>query len=109
MCSFQTAIIDRNTFEQVQVMLKGRALAYLHPGRVASRYLLSGLAKCGYCGKALVGQDAKGGKFKYYVCGTLLKKGAVTAGRPGTTHPATEAAAGTTGDQKARTAASIVR
>src|SRR4030043_286882 len=26
--------------------------------------------------KALVGQDAKSGKFTYYVCGTLLKKGA---------------------------------
>jgi hypothetical protein len=33
------------------------------------------LAKCGYCGKALVGQEAKGGQFNYYVCGTLLKKG----------------------------------
>jgi len=33
-----------------------------------------GIAKCGYCGKALVGQDAKGGQFHYYVCGTLLKK-----------------------------------
>jgi len=42
---------------------------------VASNYLLSGIAKCGYCGKALVGQDAKGGQFHYYVCGTLLKKG----------------------------------
>lgn len=32
--------------------------------------------KCGHCGKALVGQEAKGGKFSYYVCDTLLKKGA---------------------------------
>jgi hypothetical protein len=43
---------------------------------VESRYLLSGLVRCGYCGKALVGQDAKSGQFTYYVCGTLLKKGA---------------------------------
>ena len=49
---------------------------YRHPKRVASRYLLSGLARCGHCGKALVGQDAKSGQFTYYVCGTLLKKGA---------------------------------
>ena len=34
------------------------------------------LARCGHCGKALVGQDAKSGRFTYYVCGTLLKKGA---------------------------------
>ena len=48
----------------------------MHPQRVASRYLLSGLTRCDHCGKALVGQDAKGGQFTYYVCGTLLKKGA---------------------------------
>ena len=42
----------------------------------------SGLAKCGYCGKALVGQDANGGQFHYYVCGTLLKKGAGSCSTP---------------------------
>jgi site-specific DNA recombinase len=70
------AIIDKNTFNQVRGLLKGRTRAIIHPRRVASRYLLSGLARCGHCGKALVGQDAKSGKFTYYVCGTLLKKGA---------------------------------
>jgi site-specific DNA recombinase len=70
------AIIDKDTFEKVQSTIKDRAPANLHPKRVASRYLLSGLAKCGHCGKALVGRDAKSGKFSYYVCGTLAKKGA---------------------------------
>ena len=69
------AIIDRDTFNSVQVLLKERSPAYFHPRRVASRYLLSGIARCGHCGKALIGQDAKGGKFSYYVCGTLLKRG----------------------------------
>jgi len=55
--------------------VKKGSFASIHPKRVASNYLLSGIARCGYCGKALVGQDAKGGKFHYYVCGTLLKKG----------------------------------
>lgn len=36
----------------------------------------SGLAFCGHYGKALIGQDAKSGKFSYYVCGSLGKKGA---------------------------------
>jgi site-specific DNA recombinase len=58
------------------VLLRERAPLILHPRRVASRYLLSGLARCGHCGKALVGQDAKSGQITYYVCGTLLKKGA---------------------------------
>jgi site-specific DNA recombinase len=55
--------------------MQDRAPAIIHPRRATSRYLLSGLAKCGHCGKALVGQDAKFGQFTYYVCGTLLKKG----------------------------------
>jgi site-specific DNA recombinase len=70
------AVVDRHTFDRAQMLLKERAPVCLHPRRVASRYLLSGLARCGHCGKALVGQDAKSGQFTYYVCGTLLKKGA---------------------------------
>lgn len=71
-----SAIIDKETFYQVQNMLKARAPSKIHPRRVDSRYLLSGIVKCGYCGKALIGQEAKSGQFAYYVCGTLLKKGA---------------------------------
>jgi site-specific DNA recombinase len=70
------AIVSRETFDNVQSLLKSRAPSYLHPKRTASHFLLSGIAKCGYCGKALVGHDAKNGQFSYYVCGTLLKKGA---------------------------------
>jgi len=33
------------------------------------------LEENGHCGKALVGKYAKNGKFAYYVCGTLDKKG----------------------------------
>ena len=68
-------IIDQDTFQQVQALLKERAATNVYPKKVVSNYLLSGLAKCGYCGKNLIGQDAKGGKFHYYVCGTLQKKG----------------------------------
>lgn len=70
------ALIDRDTFDAVQAQLKSRTREVMHPRRVASRYLLSGIARYGNCGKQLVGQDAKSGKFSYYVCGTLLKKGA---------------------------------
>lgn len=70
-----SAIVSRDIFNHVQALIKERAFITTHPKRVSSNYLLSGLAKCGYCGKALVGQDAKGGRFHYYVCGTLQKKG----------------------------------
>jgi site-specific DNA recombinase len=70
------AIVDEETFLQVQDLMKERMPAKIHPRRTASPFLLSGLAYCGYCGKALVARYAKGGKFSYYVCGTLDKKGA---------------------------------
>ena len=38
--------------------------------------------KCRKCGKALIGQDAKSGRFSYYVCGTLIRKGAGTCEAP---------------------------
>ena len=70
------AIVDNQTYGRAQALLKERAPANLHPRRVASRYLLSGLARCGYCGKALICHEAKSGQFNYYICGTLLKQGA---------------------------------
>ncbi len=70
------AIVDRETFQQAQNFMSQRAFARLHPRRVSSQYLLSGLARCGYCEKALIGMEAKSGAFSYYVCGTLTKKGA---------------------------------
>ena len=63
-------------------LLKQRAPANMNPRRVSSSYLLSGLVKCGSCGKSLTGQGAKSGKFAYYVCGTLLKRGKGTCGAP---------------------------
>ncbi len=76
------SLINKPDFEKVQKIMHERAFVKNHPKRTASRFLLSGLAKCGYCGKALVGQDAKSGQFSYYVCGTLNKKGAGSCPTP---------------------------
>ena len=48
------------------------------PGRVGSQYLLSGLLRCGVCGKPYSAQGAKSGQFSYYICGTLFREGAGT-------------------------------
>jgi len=69
-------IVNRETFDRVRKLMKERSPVKVHPRRVASPFLLSGLARCGYCGKNLIGRYAKGGRFAYYVCGTLDKKGA---------------------------------
>jgi len=68
-------IIDRETFIKVQTLMKERMPKRVNPRRVSSPFLLSGIAFCGHCGKALVGKYAKSGEFAYYVCGTLDKKG----------------------------------
>ena len=70
------AIVDKKTFDHARSLTKSRAPDIMHPRRVVSSYLLSGLVKCGHCGKTFVGGGAKSGKFSYYVCCTLLKKGA---------------------------------
>jgi len=68
-------IVDKETFQKVQNLMRERAPVKVHPKRVSSPFLLSGIAYCGYCGKALVGKYAKSSLFAYYVCGTLDKKG----------------------------------
>ncbi len=68
-------IVGRETFRAVQAILGARAPKKVNPRRIASPYLLSGLARCGHCGRSFVGQDAKSGQFSYYVCCSLVKKG----------------------------------
>ena len=71
-----TALVSRETFDAVQRGLHERAPAKQRPGRVGSQYLLSGLLRCGVCGKPYSGQGAKSGQFAYYVCGSLFREGA---------------------------------
>jgi len=69
------AIIDRETFMKVQAILKSRAPNIIHPRRTVSDYLLSGILKCGACGKAMSGHSAKSGQFFYYRCSNATKRG----------------------------------
>ena len=69
------AIVSKSQFNLVSAHLKSRAPSVEHPRRVASTYLFSGLVKCKSCRRALTGQAAKSGRFAYYVCQSLIKKG----------------------------------
>ena len=62
--------------------LRSRALRRAHPRRVGSSYLLSGLVRCRTCNRALSGQDAKSGKFSYYVCQSVMKRGSGACDAP---------------------------
>ena len=69
------ALVDITTFNTVQRMLTERSPKIMNPRRVSSRYILSGLARCGHCGRALGGREAKNGRNTYYVCCSKDKKG----------------------------------
>ena len=60
----------------MQQGLHERAPTVRRPARVGSQYLLSGLLRCGVCGKPYSAQGAKSGQFAYYVCASLFREGA---------------------------------
>ncbi len=76
------AIVSADEFDRARRLLEARAPKVTHPRRAASPYLLSGLAKCERCGKALTAAEAKSGKYTYYVCQSLLKQGSGTCDTP---------------------------
>ena len=76
------AIVSQPEFRKVRRLLKSRAPSKVNPRRASSAYLLSGLLKCETCGKAMTAADAKSGKYTYYVCHSLLKKGRGTCDTP---------------------------
>ena len=72
------ALISRELFDAVQEAMRDRAPKVQRPARVGSRFLLSGLLRCGVCGRPYSAQGAKSGQFAYYICGTLFREGAGT-------------------------------
>ena len=69
------ALVDRETFEKVQRVLRKRSPEITHPRTVNSDYLLSGFLFCGKCGSRMVGCAAKSSRFFYYACHRYLKQG----------------------------------
>ncbi len=72
------ALVSRELFDAVQQAMRDRAPKVQRPGRVGSKFLLSGLLKCGVCGRPYSAQGAKSGQYGYYICGTLFREGAGT-------------------------------
>ncbi len=70
------ALVSLETFDAVQQGLHQRAPTVQRPARVGSQYLLSGLLRCGVCGRSYSAQGAKSGQFAYYVCSSLFREGA---------------------------------
>ena len=69
------AIISKREFRRVKKLLGSRAPRKVNPRRASSPYLLSGILKCETCGRAMTAAEAKSGKYTYYVCQSVLKRG----------------------------------
>ena len=76
------AIVSKAQFKRVNRLMRSRAPRRTHPRRVGSSYLLSGLLRCQTCGKAMTAAEAKSGKYTYYGCHSLLKRGSGTCKTP---------------------------
>ena len=76
------AIISKREYKRVKNLLGSRAPKKANPRRASSPYLLSGLLRCETCGKAMSAAEAKSGKYTYYVCNSLLKRGSGTCKTP---------------------------
>ena len=72
------ALVSKELFEAVQQAMRDRAPSVRRPATVGSKFLLSGLLRCGVCDRSYIGQGAKSGQFSYYVCSTLHRDGAGT-------------------------------
>ena len=68
------AIIDKETFTDLQKRMMHKRPNATHPRTVPSFYLLSGFLFCS-CGHAMIGRSAKSHQYYYYACNEGLKKG----------------------------------
>jgi site-specific DNA recombinase len=71
-----TPLVDELTFAKAQAILAERGEHAKRRGN-ASDFLLSGLLRCGRCGKAYIGMSANGngGRYHYYACTGRQKYG----------------------------------
>ena len=69
------AIVSNSLFKRVSGLLRSRAPTRAYSNRAPRSYLFSGLIKCRCCRRALSGQDAKSGRYSYYVCQSNIKRG----------------------------------
>jgi site-specific DNA recombinase len=74
------AIVDEPTFNAVRGLLQSRNPRRMPPRVANGPTFLAGIARCGYCGAALIQNTGKGGAYRYYCCSAKLKRG-VTACR----------------------------
>jgi site-specific DNA recombinase len=69
------SVVDMKSFNAVQALLQSRNPKSTPPRVVNGPTFLAGLARCAYCGAALIQNTGKGGRYRYYCCSRKLKEG----------------------------------
>lgn len=68
-------IIDRDTFDAVQALLKARHPKVTPSAVISGPTLLTGLIHCAKCGGAMTIRTGKGGRYRYYACSMKARQG----------------------------------
>jgi len=68
-------IIDRETFDAVQALLKARHPTVTPSAVISGPTLLTGLIHCANCGGAMTIRTGKGGRYRYYACSMKARQG----------------------------------
>lgn len=68
-------IIDRETFEAVQKLLKARNPKVMPARVISGPTMLTGLIHCAKCGGAMTIRTGKGGRYRYYACSMKARQG----------------------------------
>ena len=68
-------IIDPETFDAVQKLLKARNPKVMPARVISGPTMLTGLIHCAKCGGAMTIRTGKGGRYRYYACSTKARQG----------------------------------
>jgi site-specific DNA recombinase len=68
-------IIDKDTFETVQKLLKARNPKVMPARVISGPTMLTGLIHCAKCGGAMTIRTGKGGRYRYYACSMKARQG----------------------------------
>ena len=68
-------IIDKETFEAVQKLLKARNPKVMPARVISGPTMLTGLIHCAKCGGAMTIRTGKGGRYRYYACSMKARQG----------------------------------
>jgi len=68
-------IINKETFEAVQKLLKARNPKVMPARVISGPTMLTGLIHCAKCGGAMTIRTGKGGRYRYYACSMKARQG----------------------------------